>query len=192
MNRVTGQGRRGGLTAAGLLLAAACLALAGCKTTGKQMPEEESKWINPFEPKNFKEEESILPPLPQDANLIPFSVNGTGNLTFAVDSKSVSVGKDNVVRFTVVISSTTGARNVNFEGLRCDAFERKIYATLPIGAKEWEVNRGDMRDSWMRMQTGARNAYAATLATDFFCEGRTVAGTPDAMIRDLKDRAPRH
>lgn len=191
MNRVTGQGRRGGLTAAGLLLAAACLALAGCKTTGKQMPEEESKWINPFEPKTFKEEESILPPLPQDANLIPFSVNGTGNLTFAVDSKSVSVGKDNVVRFTVVISSTTGARNVNFEGLRCDAFERKIYATLPMGAKEWQLNRGETREDWIRMQTSARNAYAATLATDFFCEGHTVAGTPDAMVRDLKDHAPR-
>ncbi|CAG2152808.1 CNP1-like family protein [Cupriavidus numazuensis] len=190
MNRVTGLGRRGGLTAAGLLLAAACLALAGCKTTGKQMPEEESQWINPFEPKTFKEEEAILPALPQDANLIPFSVNGTGNLTFEVDSKSVSVGNDKVVRFTVVISSSTGARNVNYEGLRCDAFERRIYATLPAGAKEWEVNRGESRDSWIRMQTSARNAYAATLASDFFCEGRTVAGTPEKMVRDLKDSAP--
>ncbi|WP_427311369.1 CNP1-like family protein [Cupriavidus sp. H39] len=191
MTSLTGVGRRSGLSAAGLLLAAASLALAGCKTTGKEMAAEESTWNNPFAPKTFEEAKAMLPALPQDANLIPFSVAGTGTLSFAVDSKSISVGKDNVVRYTAVTTSQSGARNVTFEGLRCDAFERKLYATLPKGATEWVPNSSDYGETWHRMETGARNAYAATLAVDFFCEGRTVAGTPADMVRELQSRAPR-
>ncbi|SOZ36106.1 CNP1-like family protein [Cupriavidus neocaledonicus] len=190
MTSLTGVGRRGGLSGAALLLAAASLALAGCKTTGKEMAEEESTWNNPFAPKTFEEAKAMLPALPQEANLIPFSVAGTGTLSFAVDSKSISVGKDNVVRYTVVTTSQSGARNVTFEGMRCDAFERKLYATLPPGATEWVPNSSDYGETWHRMQAGVRNAYAATLATDFFCEGRTVAGKPADMVLELQSRAP--
>lgn len=184
-------GRR---TRAGLLLALACLALAGCKTTTKGMPEEEQKdtsaWINPFEDRPFKEGEATLPALPRDEDLIPFSVTDSANFRFAVDPKSLSVGADNVVRYTVVITSSGGGRNVSFEGMRCDAFERRVYATLPKGATAWVPNMAEDRDSWRRMETRVRNAYAATLATDYFCEGRTVAGKPEKLIHDLKAYAP--
>jgi len=190
MTSFSGRGVR-----AGLLLAVACLALAGCKTTGKGMPEEEQKaddsgWVNPFEDRPFKEGQTTLPAPPQDADLIPFSVNDSADFRFAVDPKSLSLGDDRVVRYTVVITSAGGGRNVSFEGLRCDAFERRIYATLPKGATEWVPNMGEERDLWMRMQTRQRNAYAATLARDYFCDGRTVAGKPDKIIRDLKAYAP--
>ncbi|MBU64982.1 MAG: hypothetical protein CL858_05960 [Cupriavidus sp.] len=191
MTSFSGRGIR-----AGLLLATACLALAGCKTTGKGMPEEEqqadSAWINPFEDKPFKENEFTLPALPRDEDLIPFTVNGSDSFRFAVDPKSISVGADRVVRYTVVITSAGGGRNVTYEGMRCDAFERRIYATLPKGATAWVPNLGEDRDLWRRMETRSRNAYAATLATDYFCEGRTVAGKPEKLIRDLKAYAPSH
>lgn len=181
----------------GLLLAAACLALAGCKTTGKGMPEEEqpandSGFVNPFEDRPFKEVQAALPALPQDADLVPFKVNDSSDFRFMVDTKSISVGPDRVVRYTVVITSPGGGRNVSYEGMRCDAFERRIYATLPKGASAWVPNMGEERDLWIRMQTRARNAYAATLATDYFCEGRTVAGKPEQIVRDLKAYAPSH
>jgi len=190
MTSFSGRGLR-----SGLLLAAACLALAGCKTTGKGMPEEEEKasdsgFINPFEDRPFKEVQTALPALPQDADLIPFTVNDSSDFRFMVDPKSISVGPDRVVRYTVVITSAGGGRNVSYEGMRCDAFERRIYATLPKGATAWVPNLGEDRDLWIRMQTRARNAYAATLATDYFCEGRTVAGKPEQLIRDLKTYAP--
>ena len=189
---------------AGLLLTAVCLALSACKTTDKGLPKDEeqaadtptgdgqpaSSWLNPFADNPFKEGATTLPALPRDEDLIPFSVNGGSSFRFAVDPKSVSVGDDNVVRFTVVITSSGGGRNVTYEGIRCDAFERRLYATLPKGATEWVPNRGEDRDMWRRMETGVRNAYAATLATDYFCEGRTVAGKADKLIRDLKAYAP--
>ncbi|RZT41070.1 CNP1-like family protein [Cupriavidus agavae] len=191
MTSFSGRGVR-----AGLLCLTACLALAGCKTTGKGMPEDEEKassgFVNPFEDKPFKEQQAALPALPQDADLIPFSVNDSAdNFRFAVDPKSISVGDDNVVRYTVVITSSGGGRNVSYEGLRCDAFERRIYATLPKGAPAWIPNQGEERDLWIRMQTRSRNAYAATLARDYFCDGRAVAGKPERLIRDLKAYAPR-
>ncbi len=195
MTSFTGLGRRHGPTAARaacLLLAAASLTLAGCKTTGKEMAEEETVWIDPFAPKTFKEAEAALPPPPKDADLIPFSVAGNGALRFAVDGKSLSVGADNVVRFTVVISSQSGARNTNYEGIRCDVFERKLYATLPAGATEWAFNRSENTNLWHRMDTTVRNSYSATLATDFFCDGRTVAGKPAQMLEFLRYHAPRY
>ncbi|GJG97448.1 CNP1-like family protein [Cupriavidus pauculus] len=191
MTSFSGRGLR-----SGLLLAAACLALAGCKTTGKGMSEEEQKatdsgFLNPFEDRPFQEVQAELPALPNDADLIPFSVNDSStDFRFAVDPKSISVGTDRVVRYTVVITSSGGGRNVSYEGMRCDAFERRIYATLPKGAPAWVPNMGEERDLWIRMQTRARNSYAATLATDYFCEGRTVAGKPEQIIRDLKAYSP--
>lgn len=193
MTSLTGLGRRHGPTAAraaGLLLAAACVMLAGCKTTGKEMAAEETEWIDPFAPKTFKEAEAELPPLPKDADLIVFSVPSTGALQFAVDGKSVTVGQDNVVRYTVVISSQSGARNVTYEGIRCDVFERKLYATLPQGATEWVPNRSESNSVWHRMDTGLRNSYSATLALDYFCDGRTVAGKPAKMLELMRYHAP--
>ncbi len=179
---------------AGLVWAMACLALAGCKTTSKGMPEEEEKassgFVNPFEDKPFKEGQATLPALPRDEDLIPFTVNDSADFRFAVDPKSLSVGADNVVRYTVVITSPGGGRNVSYEGMRCDAFERRVYATLPKDAPAWVPNMSEDRDTWRRMETRVRNAYAATLAIDYFCEGRTVAGKPDKLIRDLKAYAP--
>ena len=185
MKRFTGPATR-----AGLLLVAACLALAGCKSAPKPAGAEsdEAAWLDPFDSKPFKEAEAPLPPPPKDGDLIPFTVGDSGNFKFAVDARSISVGSDNVVRYTVVITSASGARNVSYEGMRCDAFERKIYAVMPQGAKEWVSNRG--MDDWQRMQTRQRNSYAATLATDYFCEGRTVAGKPEQLVRDLRAYAP--
>lgn len=184
MKRITGPAAR-----AGLLLVAACLMLGGCKTNSKPSEGEQSSgFLNPFEDRPFSEGETVLPAPPQDADLIPFSVNDSGNFDFAVDAKSVSVGADNVVRYTVVITSKSGARNVSYEGMRCDAFERKVYATMPTGSKDWVSNRG--MDDWQRMMTRQRNSYASTLATDYFCDGRTVAGKPEKLIRDLRAYAP--
>ncbi|WP_454723130.1 MULTISPECIES: CNP1-like family protein [Cupriavidus] len=194
------------LTAACLLAATLSLGLAGCGSTKPNYtrvdtpdeeaedytPKKESSWFAPlFGPREFNEVATPLPALPQEADLIPFEVSPTGNFDFAVDAKSISVGTDGAVRYTVVIKGPGGMRSGSFEGLRCDSFERKIFATLPKGAKEWVRNSSDDRDGWIRVVNGSRNNYAGALATDFFCAGRSAAGKAEEIVRQLRGEAPR-
>lgn len=199
MSRLAGI-RRHPRLAACLASAAIGVVLAGCSTaveTPKRQAQieadeaEGTKYVDPFGDKDFKEVETKLPPPPAEANLIPFEVSTTGRLTFAVDSKSVVVGEDGAVRYAVVITSPTGARNVSYEGVRCDVFQRKLFATLPPGANDWVRNRSDDRLGWQRMNTSVRNSYAATLATDYLCEGRTPVRKADDIVRALRDNMPR-
>ncbi|MFP3740302.1 CNP1-like family protein, partial [Burkholderia sp. SIMBA_019] len=72
-----------------------------------------------------------LPALPQaGTQLLPFDVSNNTQLKFAVDPASLSVGSDGVVRYAIVITSPGGARNINYEGIRCDTYEWRLYASL--------------------------------------------------------------
>src|SRR3569623_629542 len=82
------------------------------------------------------------PPLP--ANLVPFYVSPTATQSFAIDAKSVSVGADGVVRYTMVASSPSGAKSISYEGIRCQLQQKKLYAFgHPDGT--WSRSR---RDQW--------------------------------------------
>lgn len=125
-----------------------------------QESEEDKKvWV---------EEKYTLPAAPDMDKLIPFEVNVSNANRFLVDPASVSVGKDGVVRFTVVIESSGGARTINYEGLRCKTRERRLYAFgQPDGS--WIESKGS---SWIQMQKQQHkmhNAYPAVLAYDYFC-----------------------
>lgn len=125
-----------------------------------QESEEDKKvWV---------EEKYTLPAAPDMDKLIPFEVNVSNANRFFVDPASVSVGKDGVVRFTVVIESSGGARTINYEGLRCKTRERRLYAFgQPDGS--WIESKGS---SWIQMQKQQHkmhNAYPAVLAYDYFC-----------------------
>lgn len=118
--------------------------------------------------KVWQEEKYKLPEAPDMGKLIPFEVNVSNANQFFVDPASVSVGQDGVVRFTVVIESSGGARTVNYEGLRCKTRERRLYA---FGQKDgtWVESQGS---SWILMQKQQHkmhNAYPAVLAYEYFC-----------------------
>ncbi|MDF3837964.1 CNP1-like family protein [Cupriavidus basilensis] len=194
-----GRGLRQSLPAACLLAATLCLGLAGCGTTAKPAADDEEykpkkpfslESLDPFAPKDFTEGKTTLPALPRDADLIPFDAGTTGNFDFAVDGKSVLVGEDGAVRYTVVITSPSGIRTASFEAVRCDSFERKLFATLPKGATEWVPNGSENRDNWARLSSGGRNNYAATLAKDFLCEGRSASGRAEDIVKQLRGFAP--
>ncbi|MGO4808445.1 CNP1-like family protein [Cupriavidus sp. 2MCAB6] len=205
MIEFAGRGLRPSLPAACLLAATLCLGLVGCASKPTPQPQPQpadeaenytppkKEWsiLDPFAPKDFKEVEVPLPALPRDADLITFEVSPAGNFNFAVDAKSVSVGADGAVRYTAVVTGASGMRNVSFEAVRCDTFQRKMYATLPKGATDWVRNRSDDREGWTQLAGISRNNYAGTLAKDFMCEGRGAAGTAQEIVRDLRGEAPR-
>ena len=49
-------------------------------------------------------------------------------LKIYLDEKSISLAQDEIVRFTLVVETSSGTRNVFYEGLRCDTREYKTYA----------------------------------------------------------------
>jgi hypothetical protein len=129
-----------------------------------------------------------LPPAPVAENLLPFYVSATSTQAFAVDAKSVTVGSDGVIRYTLVAKSPQGATNISYEGIRCISFEKKLYA---FGRADggWSRSR---RDQWERISisAGDANRQHAALAQDYFCEGKTVAGKAEQMVERIRWRRP--
>jgi hypothetical protein len=100
------------------------------------------------EGKLWEEGKSTLPPWPKDSDLVEFQLD-TGSpsrFRYFIDGQHLNIGRDEVVRYTLVAESPTGARNVTFEGLRCKAqgvFRTYAYgsgkAFIPVEAGEWET-----------------------------------------------------
>jgi len=86
------------------------------------------------------------------------------------------------VRFTLVITSKTGASNISYEGIRCATEEKKLYATgKPDGS--WSPSR---RDIWSPISDVGANRQHAALMKDYFCEGNTIAGKAEAIIERIR------
>ncbi|HYD95656.1 MAG TPA: CNP1-like family protein [Noviherbaspirillum sp.] len=132
--------------------------------------------------KQWQEIAVQLPPAPLAEHLAPFYVSATSSYSFAVDTRSLTLGQDGVVRYTLVAVSDAGARNVSYEGIRCATYERKLYAFgQPDGS--WSRSR---RDQWERINGSAANRQHAALAKDYFCSEKTVAGSANDMVRRLR------
>jgi hypothetical protein len=136
------------------------------------------------EDKPWQEIAVQLPPAPKQENLLPFF--SSPSQSFAIDSTSVSVGTDGVVRYVLVATSTGGARNVSYEGIRCAAFERKLYA---FGQQNGSWSRS-RRDQWERISGNAVNRQHAVLAKDYFCEQLMVAGNARQMVERIREQKP--
>lgn len=130
----------------------------------------------------WKEATIELPASPKQDDLLPFYVSATATQSFAIDARSLTVGTDGVIRYTLVSTSEAGARNVSYEGIRCATYEKKLYA---FGQSDgtWTRSR---RDEWLRISDNAANRQHAALAGDYFCLEKTVAGTASDMARRLR------
>lgn len=154
-----------------------CLPLVAASQPARPfyLPEE-------FEEKPWEEQKAMLPPYPEQRNLIGFDGGPTTDFRFFVDASSVTVDKDQVVRFVLVARSPAGAVNVSFEGLRCKTRERKLYA-FGRADRTWAEAR---RVEWQKLSGTERNPYAAVLAEDFFCPARGIVRTPQEAVDALR------
>lgn len=143
-------------TLVSLLLLAACAA-----------PKPPSEFEKDFEAgeKPWEEIQAQFPAAPKAADLAVFPVSGATSYTFAVDRKSISIGTDGVYRYTLVATSPSGARNVSYEGIRCETREKKLYATgRPDGT--WVRSRNS---AWSLIEEVGNNRQQAALMKDVFC-----------------------
>lgn len=114
---------------------------------------------------------TALPALPTNANLLPFDLTQRTAMTYMIDSKSVSVGADGVVRYTVVIDSPSGTRNIRYEGMHCASYRWRLYSGVNSEGTAWDNASTD----WTRIEDSALNGYHASLYTNYFCDNKVPA-----------------
>ncbi len=151
-------------------------------------PKPPSTFETDFDEENkpWTEMQTQLPAAPQPADLVVFPVSGATNYTFAIDRKSISIGSDGVFRYSLVATSPSGARNVSYEGIRCETQERKIYATgRPDGSWVRARNAG-----WVRIEEVGNNRQQAALMKDVFCPDFYPAQNLGEIQDRLRRRAP--
>jgi hypothetical protein len=86
----------------------------------------------------------------------------------------------------MVSSSPAGAKNVSYEGIRCETFEKKSYAFARADGT-WARSR---RDQWEPIVRNAANRQHGALATDFFCESKSIAGNRETILQRLRGNQP--
>ena len=138
------------------------------------------------EEKPWQEIAIQLPAAPIAENLLPFYVSAIATQSFAIDAKSLTVGADGVIRYTLVTSSATGAKNISYEGIRCSSFEKKLYA---FGHQDGRWSRS-RRDQWERIVRSTANRQHATLAQDYFCRNLMIADNAEKMLDRIKRQQP--
>jgi len=133
--------------------------------------------------KPWQEIEAMLPAAPRPENLIQFEAGGATPHRHYIDERSLTVGTDGVVRYTLVVRTAGGATNVSFEGMRCATKEAKLYAT---GTRDGGWVRA--RDpQWRRIEYRDLNRHHAVLYVEFLCPERHVRlTTARAIIEELK------
>lgn len=131
-------------------------------------PADQPSWgqfEHDFEEKPWSELESHLPAPPRQENLLPFYVSAASSNQFFVDGSSLSSGADGIVRYTLIVQSPSGARNVSFEGMRCSTAEFKRYA---FGREDGSWGRA-RNVQWTPIQYKDRNRQHHMLFDDFLC-----------------------
>ncbi len=137
---------------------------------------------DPYLPKAWKEIEVEFPPPPVDGNLLPIYLNAAAQSRFLVDATSLRVDADGVVRYVLVVLTPGGARNVSYEGMRCETREWRIYASGRSDGS-WSKAR---RAEWRPVRDESVNRYHAALFLDYFCIGGIIADNAEAARKMLR------
>jgi len=171
--RRAGRGaRRAGaaLVVAAALAASVSAALAQWRDWDADFDEDRKPW---------KEIEARIPSYPGTGDLVPFEGSAASPHRFYVDARSLSIGEDDVVRYTLVVKAAGGATNVTFEGIRCELREQKYYA---VGRADGSWARA-RKAQWRRIEPQDVNRHHYVLYSDYLCSGRSPVGSVREIVR---------
>ncbi len=148
---------------------------------GHQAPTGRASNDEPVDP-NAAESPLKYPAAPNEAGLVSFFVSAGSPHRFMVDADSVSVEKEGVVRYTLVIQASGGARNVSYEGMRCATAERRTYAFGKADGS-WSPTR---TSGWSKIREAEVNRQHAALYQEYFCPGGVIVRSVDEVRRLLR------
>lgn len=135
-----------------------------------------------YDARQWQEVAVQLPPAPEGKNLLPFYVSATTDNRFFVDGASLAVGGDGVVRYVLVVEAGGGARNVTYEGLRCETKELRVYA---FGQRDGSWSKARNND-WRRIRDAIANRQHVALFSEYLCPPGMGLISADAMREALR------
>jgi hypothetical protein len=136
----------------------------------------------------WQEGKTTLPPWPANSDLVEFHVDGGPTpFRYFIDASHLAVGADGVVRYTLVVESGSGARNVSYEGMRCTARgSYKIYA-YGAGSRFKPVEQ-----DWQPIPVHSNDRYHLALHRVILCVPLKFEPRPKKdMIRAMQGHLPR-
>ena len=134
----------------------------------------------------WRELQTKLPAYPRSENFLPFKVSGATLFDFFIDAKSISIGTDGVVRYSLIAKSSSGALNVSYEGLRCSERQVRVYA-YGRSDNSWSKAR---TSRWQALPVDSRNNQQTVLFNEYFCPVKNIIYSTEEAIAALK--AGRH
>jgi hypothetical protein len=164
------------------VIAAGATAQAQTRQPGEMhLPGSNPNYEGPEAQEELKEVEP--PAFPKPENLIEFYVSPVTTNKYFIDASTLSVGSDRIVRYVLVVRTSGGATNVNFEGINCKEFSWKHYATGRSDGT-WMKSRA-VRTEWRSFDNHTVNRYHAALSRDLFCPVGNAISTADEGRRAL-------
>ena len=134
------------------------------------------------EKETWQEIQAPIPAYPKPENLVHLPAGKSASHRFYIDTTSLALGDDGVMRYTSVVKTSGGATNVTFEGMRCETRQHKLYA---LGRSDGTWVRA--RDpQWKNIQFRELAPHHYVLFREYFCPARTLPTRPQQAAEALK------
>ncbi len=123
-------------------------------------------------------------PVPSANSLIEFYVGPTTTNQFAIDGASVAIDQERLVRYTLIVTSRSGARNVSYEAMRCDRREWQLLALARTDGS-WSTLA---QRTWRPISTGdSVNRHHHELFSKLCAGGAAAAQKPAGLLARLRE-----
>lgn len=166
--------------------------VAGCSimashAMAKDLREPDDPWELEYQDeKAWKEEATTLPQPPNERDLISLDAGRAASGTqYLIDLSSLSLKPDQVTRYTVVVESRTGVRNVFHEGIRCKTREYKTYGFVNSQGAFKEISQA----SWKHVFGHGLSDHRAVLHKHYLCDEYGGPNPPKQVITALRKSA---
>ena len=162
------------LKSAHLVLPGLLLSLSLASSACAQLIADDPDW---------KESEVPPPPAFDVGKLVTFEVNPNASLVYGVDPAAVRISQvDGIVRYVMVATSASGARNVLYEGIRCATGELKTYGRY-APESGWKMVS---QPEWGSLFANMPSKHALRFARAGGCDNAAVPQSVDSLVRRLK------
>lgn len=124
-----------------------------------------------------------LPAYPDDDKLVRVEMElENSQFKFYIDPDSLSMSKDDVVRYTVVIKSSSGATNVMHEGMRCSVREFRTYA---YGTSDGKFSKARVSE-WKPFYDGDNMKHRYNFYHYYMCSKIQLPYRPDIIMQRIR------